>query len=107
MLAQDDGRLTQVSATDVNACDEKIRELEEILSTNQRITDRLGEINERLSMINGRLSGELPCEVETSYKGGVEPSLSGIIGQFKATHTVFFRHCDSIEEWLTLIEKVI
>ena len=79
-------------------------ELEEILITNQRIIERLGRIDERLSMISCRLSGEVPREVATD---GADPPLSGIIGQLKTTHAALFRHCDSIEEWLTHIEKVI
>ena len=83
---------------------EKPRELEKILSTNQIITDRLSRIDERLSMMSNRLSGEVPCEVVTERD---DPSPSGIIGQLKNTHTALIRHCDSIEEWLTHIEKVI
>ena len=102
MITQAEDEMTRSTATEV--VEKERRELEEILSTNQSITDRLGRIDERLSMMNNRLSGGVPCEVATD---GDDPPPSGIIGQLKTTHAALFRHCDSIEEWLTHIEKVI
>ncbi len=97
MPKQESSRLT---ATEAN----KTRELENILEANQRIASRLSQIDERLGMMSGRLSGELPREVASE---GSDSPPAGIIGQFKTTQSSIFCYCDSIDEWLNNIERVV
>ncbi len=91
-----------VRAEQVN--ERKTGELEDILETSQRLTERLGEICDRLGAMSGRLSGDTLSEVAAE---GTEPSLPGLIGSFKSNLSVTFRRLDSIDEWITHIEQVV
>ncbi len=97
----------QKTAIDRSRASEVIeaRQLEDILGASKQILDRLNNIDERLGMMSGRLSGSTPREV-----AGVAddmPLTEGIIGQFGTTHSAAYQRCDSIDEWITTIEKVV
>ncbi len=80
------------------------RQLEDILVAYQRITDRLGRIDDKLDAMCCRLSGDVLREVVTE---GAEPPLAGLIGSFSVNIGLAFRRLDSVDEWLTHIEKVV
>ncbi len=86
----------------VNA--KETRQLEDILVAYQRITDRLGLIDDQLDAMCSRLSGDVLREV--ADEGADSPS-AGLIGSFKINIGLAFRRLDSIDEWLTHIEKVV
>ncbi len=96
--------LTQRDATPQTTAVGKPRELETALHHNQAILDRLAGFDERLGMISGRLSGDM---LKESAVQGEDSNPAGIIGQFQDTHDVSSRRCDSIDEWLGFIERVI
>ncbi len=83
---------------------EKPREMNSVLESYQHLSDRLGRIDERLGMIRGRLSGEVPQEVSAE---GADPPQVGIISQLIIAQHLSSGYCESIEEWLNQIERVI
>ncbi len=96
--------LAQAHAAGPTNTIQKPRELETALHRNQAILDRLAGFDERLGLINGRLSGDM---LKESAVQGEDSQPAGIIGQFQDTHDAITRRCDSIDEWLTNIEHVI
>ncbi len=95
--------LTQAAAGSVTAT-RKTPELETVLHHNQAIMDRLVGFDERLGLISGRLSGDM---LKESAVQGEDSQPTGIIGQFQNTHYATSQRCDSIDEWLGFIERVI
>ncbi len=86
----------------VNA--QETRQLEDILVAYQRITDRLGQIDDRLGSMSSRLSGDILREVANE---GTDIPLAGLIGSFKINIGLAFQRLDSLDEWITNIEKVV
>ncbi len=81
----------------------KTRELANLLEVSKSLTLRLNKIDERLGMMNGRLSGDVLGGMAAE---GDDPPKAGIIGEFRTTNNVIYGYIDSIEEWITSIERI-